>query len=451
MATPLKRSRRTAAVLAIPLTAALLLSACSKSSSSTAGSTTSSSTGGSSSSSSNGGGASSEPQTISFAISVANTSEHYFQDTVAAYEKLHPGVTINILKLPGESYTTAISTRVQAGNAPDVFVAEQGSGQADGVGLLGKAGLLLELDDSFKAGLPTGDDPATFGANGKLYSVPIASAVNGIVYNDDLAKQSGVTITATSTLEDVIKQCSIATAKGLSIFGLAGAIPANPGIATLELATSTVYGPTPDWDSQRTAGKVKFATSDGWKAALTGMQNLYKSNCFQKGAAGAGFDALTNGASQNKLFGFFAPSGAAKSIMDAAGGHVKLVVLPFPAPAGTPTLLSLSSDTVVTGSAKTKSPELVRDFLKYFISDDGKKVLANAYGAIPVNTTDTSSLLPQYAPVADLIKAKSTRGFPTVNWPNGKVYDALGSGVTGLFTGQKSVDDILQAMDKAWG
>jgi hypothetical protein len=32
---------------------------------------------------------------------------------------------------------------------------------------------------------------------------------------------------------------------------------------------------------------------------------------------GAGFGALTNGASQGKIFGFFAPSGATKEIMDA--------------------------------------------------------------------------------------------------------------------------------------
>ena len=45
---------------------------------------------------------------------------------------------------------------------------------------------------------------------------------------------------------------------------------------------------------------------------------------------------------------------------------MKLVVLPMPAPAGTKTYASVSSDIVVAGSAKTKSPKLVEDFLKYF-------------------------------------------------------------------------------------
>jgi raffinose/stachyose/melibiose transport system substrate-binding protein len=36
-------------------------------------------------------------------------------------------------------------------------------------------------------------------------------------------------------------------------------------------------------------------------------------------------------------------------------------------------------------------------------------------------------------------------------WPNGEVYTVLGSGVTGLLTGQKTINDVLTAMDQAWG
>lgn len=31
----------------------------------------------------------------------------------------------------------------------------------------------------------------------------------------------------------------------------------------MEIAASTVYGPTPDWDAQRKAGKVTFAGTPG--------------------------------------------------------------------------------------------------------------------------------------------------------------------------------------------
>jgi len=41
----------------------------------------------------------------------------------------------------------------------------------------------------------------------------------------------------------------------------------------------------------------------------------------------------------------------------------------------------------------------------------------------------------------DLVKARVTDG-----WPNGQVYAALGQGVTGLLTGQKSIDDVLNRL-----
>jgi raffinose/stachyose/melibiose transport system substrate-binding protein len=428
------RARRRLATVAIPMAAGLLLAAC----------------GGSSS----GGGSSNgeEPKTISFAFGSANPNEHYFQDAAKAYEKAHPGVKINIQKLPAESYATAIATRVQGGNAPDVFQAESGSGQTDAVGNFAKAGLLIALSDpAVKAALPKGEDPSQFVYNDKVVGIPIATAVNGIVFNDELAKQNGVNVTATSTLDDVVNQCAAAKAKGKAIFGLAGAIPANTGIAAMEFAASTVYGPTPDWDAQRKAGKVTFAGTPGWTTALESLKRLNDSKCFQPGAVGAGFDALTNGAGQGKIFGFFAPSGAAKSIMDGAGGHVKLVVLPMPAPAGTKTMASVSSDIVVAGSAKTKSPKLVEDFMKYFQTPEGTKIVADAQGTIPVNAAKDATLLPQYATVEQTIKDKDVRGFGTVNWPNGKVYDALGSGATGVLTGQKTPEQVLKQMDAAWG
>jgi raffinose/stachyose/melibiose transport system substrate-binding protein len=68
-----------------------------------------------------------------------------------------------------------------------------------------------------------------------------------------------------------------------------------------------------------------------------------------------------------------------------------------------------------------------------------------------VGTTNSSNLLPQYAGVSDLIDQNKISQYPYIDWPNGEVYNALGTGVTGLLTGQMSVDDVLASLDKAWG
>src|SRR5262249_34287032 len=173
------------------------------------------------SSSSGGTSSAKEPQTITFAYSNPSGNEHYYQDAAKAYEQAHTGVTITMQSLPAESYAQAITTRIQGGNAPDIFVAESGSGQTDSVQPFAKAGLLLPLTDPpLKAELtPAG--LSQFQYNGKTYAVPIGSAVNGIVYNDQLAKAAGVNLTASSTFSDVLQACATAKAKGKALFGLA--------------------------------------------------------------------------------------------------------------------------------------------------------------------------------------------------------------------------------------
>ena len=430
MTFPIARHRRPAAAVALPAVAGLLLAAC----------------GGSGSGSGSGGA---EPQTITFSYASANTTEMAYETLAKDYMAAHPGVTIKANRVALNAYNQTLTTQMSAGNGPDVMYINAGTGQAASIGQLAKAGHLLELS-GVEEGIPAAE-MAGYSYNGKVYGVPSATAISGIVYNDALAQQNGVTITATSTLTDVIGQCGKAKASGKSIFGLAGSIPENTGIMAMEIASSTVYGPTPGWNDDRAAGKVKFADTQGWKDALQAVKDLNAAGCFQDGAAGAGFDALTNGASQGKLFGFFAPSGATKDIMDAAHGAVKLVALPFPAPMGTKTYLAVTSDLGLAGNQKTKSPKLVQDFIKFSVTPAEAKKFADAQGSIPIGATKASDLLPQYAGVADLLSSEQYRPFGTDGWPNGQVYAALGQGVTGLLTGQKSIDDVLKAMDSAWG
>jgi raffinose/stachyose/melibiose transport system substrate-binding protein len=432
--TPSLTQRRRTAAVALPMVAGLLLAAC-----------------GSGDSGGSGSGGK-EPQSFTFTYAPANAQDNSYETLAKDYEAAHPGVTIKLNKINAEAVNSTLTTQMQAGNGPDVMALTAGSGQAATVGQFSKAGLLLELKDpGFDSDLPDAER-AGYDFNGKLYGVPSSTAVAGIVYNDELAKSSGITLDASSTLEDVLAACDTARAKGQTVFGLAGSIPVNTGIMTVEIATSTVYGKDPDWNKKRADGKTTFAKTQGWKDALQAVIDLNKAGCFQDGAAGAGFDALTNGATSGKLFGFFAPSGAVKSIQDASGGHVKLIALPFPAPKGTDTYMAVTSDLGLAGNAKTKSPKLVEDFLKFSVSPDEAKKYAEAAGTIPIGADVAGSdLLPQYQPVGQLLADKKYRGFAVDEWPNGQVYDALGTGVTGLLTGQKTIDDVLKAMDSAWG
>jgi raffinose/stachyose/melibiose transport system substrate-binding protein len=431
--TPLFESRhRRSAAVAVPMVAGLLLAACGSSDS--------------------GGSGGAEPQTITFSYAAASTTEDAYDTLAKDYMAAHPGVTVKTNRVALDAYNSSLSTQMQAGNGPDVMYVNSGTGQSGSVGQLGKAGLLMELkDSSLSAVLPEGDAPL-YSVNDKLYGVPTSLAVSSVIWNPDGAKGSGIELTADSSLADVTAKCGTVHDAGKSVYGLAGSVPQNTGILSMIIASSLVYGDTPDWNEQRAAGKTTFAETQAWKDTLQEVKDLYDAKCFQDGAAGAGFDTLTNGASSGNLFGFFAPSGAAKDIMDAAGGHVSLVTLPVPVAEGKKNYLALTSNIGLSGNAKTKSPKLVEDFIKFAVSPEESQKFASTQGTIPVGEDiDTSKLLPQYQPIAQLLADKQYRPFGIDSWPNGQVYDALGTGVTGLLTGQKSVDDVLKAMDSAWG
>lgn len=397
-------------------------------------------------------GSGEEPQTITFAYGPADDNDlAQWEALIDAFEADHAGVTIKSERLPGESWAQVIQTRVQGGNAPDLFEVKSGGGQVGSLLPFAEAGLLLALDDAVAENLPGSGYEWTY--DGKVYGAPTNIAVNGLVFNDDAAAKVGVDLSEAQNMADLISQCEAVRDAGKTMFVSAGTMAPSTQILALTLATSSVYGPDPDWNEKRAAGEVTFSDSDGWKAALQTIEDMVDAGCLQDGVAGAGVDAIVSGITTAESLGLFTPSGAATALGNASNGAVTLNVHPVPAPEGFDTYLSVSSDFSVAGSAKTKSPKLVAEFLEFLASPEGTGAFAEAQGSIPAVGADTSNLLPQYQPVAEYLQdgKDETREWPPLTWPNAKVLETLGAGVQAIYTGQMTVDDVLKKMDSDWG
>jgi len=423
---------RLLAATALPVVTALALAACS-------------SGGGTDS------GSSKEPQTISLSYMIANNATSPYEVLAKKYESTHKGVTIKLTATSVDSYGQTITTQLQAGNGPDVFQVQGGTGQVQGTVNLAKAGLLAPLTGkNIAATIPSGQENL-FTYKGKQYEMPVELLPTGLIYNDVAAKADGVTLTASSTLQDMYKACTTARSKGHALFALAGSISQNTGIVAVAIAISQVYGKEPNFNADRASGKTTFAADKYWKATLQTIVDMKDKGCFQDGAAGAGFDALTNGVGSLNAtsYAFTAPVGAVADLENTVPG-LKLEVMPFWAPKGEKTRMIVTADDGLAINAKTKSPKLTQDFLNWMAEPAQASLFAKTSGDLPI--VGTNALLPQYEPVKNIIDDKSLIGpFPYSDWPNGQVYDALGTGVTGLLTGQATVDQVLQSMDQAWG
>lgn len=386
-----------------------------------------------------------DTQEFSLAFPISNSVETGYETLAKKYMEENPDVKITINALPGESYPQTIRTQLQAGNASDIFVSAPGTGQSYSVVTLAEAGLIKPLGDTATSVIPAGSENQ-FVVDGKTYGQALDIAFVGNNFNT----KPGVEYPA--DLDGVLSTCKDLAADGQSLFVVAGSIPANAGIMAQAIAATRVYADDPEWDAKRIAGETTFADSDGWKLTLETVLEMFDAGCFQAGVEGAGFDAITNGLTQGSALAMFGPSGTATEINTAAQGNATFVVEAFPGiNADDEPFAIASSNYAYSVAASSKNTVAVEKFLEWTAEPEQAKELADDKGTLPVSGIEDLDLTGTvYEPVADILKSGAYVPLPNSQWPDAAVYDALGMGVQGLLTGQKTVDQVLADMDAAW-
>lgn len=419
------------ALLAIPAAGALVLAGCSGSAD-------------------NGGGSSEDPSTTGFSVMVAqaNDADDFYAQILQKYSD-ETGVEVEVIPYPSDAYNTQVTTQLQAGNAADMMVLSPGTGQPISVITLAEAGFLEPLDETSAGLLPAGSEKE-YQIDGDTFAQPTALTPVGMVFNVTAADEAGVS-EYPATYEELLAACTTAREGGKDSFTvLAGGIPFNTGLFSMLVSATRVYAEDPDWNEQRAAGDVTFADS-GWRDVLEDIVEMNDSGCFQDGAAGGTFDSITAGLGGGTSLTAAVPGSAAASISSATGAELNVQAFP-PADGGDAFTITganyawginASSDDAVKASAQA--------FLDWVAQPENAKEYADLSGSVPITGIDEATLLPEYAPIGGLLGDGSYVGVPNATWPNPAVYEALGTGVQGLLTGQKTVDQVLADMDAAWG
>lgn len=405
---------------------------------------------GCSSSSDSGSGSGSGGKTgFTLTYAKSNNIQSPFEILAKEYMTANPDVTIKLEGKPNDTYGDSIRTQLQAGNAADVIETEGGSGQSRSVIPLAGAKFLEPLSDAVTKTIPAGSE-SLFQVNGATYGEPLGISYAGLVYNTVAAQAAGVTA-APKSLDEVKAACTKAAAAGKTLFVLAGATVPNAGITSLIISATRVYADDPDWNAKRASGKTTFAGTKGWQDTLQTIVELNKAGCFQKGSEGAGFDAITTNMAKGTSVSFFGPLGSASELQKAAPEQ-KFVAQAFPpATAGGKAFGVASATYSLSISAASKNKKAASAFIDWLASPAQADLFAKASGGLPISGLDQRDLSSTiYADVAGLLKKGDYTPLPNSGWKSAGVYDALGTGVQGLLTGQSSVDKVLKAMDAAW-
>lgn len=385
---------------------------------------------------------------FSFSFPVATDTEDFYEELALKYMD-ETGVDIELVPIPGDGYHQTLSTQLQAGNASDLFMAVPGGGQANGVVKLAESQLLEPLDEEAAGVIPEGTE-SLYSVDGQVYGQPASLSANGLIWNDASATDAGIT-GFPADFDALLDACGDARDGGVTFTALAGAVPPNLGFIGQALAATRVYAVDPDWNDQRAAGDVTFADS-GWEQVLEDFVAMNNAGCFQDGAIGGNFDAITRGMVEGTALSAAIPGSAATALSGASKGEQTFDVRAVPPTSGeAPWIIASPLYAWASNASSDSGVKLaVQDFLDWAAQPENLVEFADLSGAIPVAGADAADISPQFAPVAELIASGSFSPEPNLAWPNASVYDALGTGMQGLLTGQNSVDDVLASMDAAW-
>lgn len=383
---------------------------------------------------------------FSFSFPQPNDTENFYQEFAQAYMD-ETGVEIELIPIPGDSAATQQQTEFQAGNAADLTVVPPGSGNVIGVLPLAEAGFIAPLSEASAAVVPA-DAESLFSQDGDIYGQPTSLSAYGVLWSNSAAEKAGVEYP--ETFDDLLEACSTARDAGMSLFAVAGSVPPNLGFLAQVISATRVYAEDPEWNQKRADGDVSFSDSE-WKTVLEDFVTMNDAECFQDGAAGGGFDAITNGLVGGTSVAASIPGEAAAALDGASQGAAEIEVHPFPASGGDDYLIASSLYSFVKNAKSDENvQESVQAFLDWAAEPAQSTKFAELSGNIPIVSEADTELLPQYAPVTELVTSGAFVSEPNASWPSAAVYNALGTGMQGLITGQTTIDGVLESMDAAW-
>ncbi len=227
------------------------------------------------------------PVTLTYLVDDSQNSQDTTKALVAAYEALHPNVTINIENRPqGTDGDNVVKTRLATGTMDDLFFYNSGSllqalQPADTLVDLSKQPFIANIIESF---LPT------VSQNGQVFGVPTGMALGGgILYNKKVFAQLGLSVPKTwadfEANNDKIKAAGIAPV--IATYG------ANSTWTSQLFVLADFYNVAqadPNFATDYTANKAKYATTPAAMAGFTYLQEGFKKGWYQKDYATTTFE-----------------------------------------------------------------------------------------------------------------------------------------------------------------
>ena len=221
-------------------------------------------------------------------------------------------------------------------------------------------------------------------------------------------------------------------------------------------ASSLVYAKDRSWNTQRAHGKTTFEGTPGWRAALQVYVDMKNADCFGPGVAedtaASTLQQFSSGQSAMLTAndGYLAPVRALNPKL-----QFNQFVFPSTSSPSTTYMTLFPSDTLVVNAHSHDSA--AADAFVAFVARPAETAKLNAilgnaspleYARVLNPKIGAKALDANHRAFAPYVKRIIFAG--TATWASLAPLTAMGTAAQGLFTGQDTVDQVLQATDTAW-
>lgn len=393
-----------------------------------------------------------EPVTMTFwHNSTTGDGKQYWEDTVAAFTKENPNVTINIQAIQNEDMDGKLQTALSSGGGePTIFMARGGGKLADVVA----AGQAQDITDLISADVKTAYGDAIFSAftvDGKIYGMPTSVLPGGIYYSKDLFAEAGIEAPPT-TIDELNEAVTKLKAAGITPIALGGkdAWPAAHWYYFFALRDCSK-------DVMEAAAASKDFSDACWTTAGEDLQAFSETDPFNTGflttsaqqGAGSSAGMLANHKAAMELMGAWEP-GVVASLTPSGEPLEDLGWFPFPAVtggAGDPTAMMGGSDGF---ACREGAPSACVDFLNFIADKSNQEGYATAFQTLPASQ-EAQGVVTDPA-LQEVLAAYNDASYvmlwlDTMYGQN--VGNALNGGVVNMLAGSGTPQDIVTAVQSA--
>lgn len=392
-------------------------------------------------------------ETVTISMLALNVEQPAFDVLIPNFERVYPNVKVDPTYAPSSTAIYQLeTTELAAGQAPDLLYTIPGRGSPVSVYTLAKAGDLAPMigkpwvKRSRSLPLVTSSDKYLNG----LYSFTATVSFWGVWANQGLFKKLGLKIPQTfGQLLDVCQKAKAARTVALMLAG--GNMQAVSNLIAA-LAVATVYGNDERWGAKLKAGTVSFASTAGWRQALQELVTMNSAGCFERGVAATSTPSAAAQFAQGQALMYTALS-QTKGQIDAGAPQFAYSFDPFPDgtnPAGTKSAFTPVATIGVNARSSASAQHAAQMFVDFIARPKQDALFAQTAGGLTQDQFLHRQVPPYMSDFSSVFKQDRYLLTPTQTWWNASVLNALQANEIGLITGQRSIDDVLSAMDAAW-